>query len=131
MKAMTTVVFAVALVVCFLGCSDEDSTITGPMHSCAVGDTIRADLGSTYIISKEAGLSAGCMWEFERGFDEHYVELLEYTITYTNPGMEGAPSIQEWKYWARDRGTICCTMEYRCVWEDEPLQTQNFVVIIE
>ncbi len=131
MKSITTVVVTVALAVCFLGCSNEDSTITRPRYSCEAGDTIRVDPGSTYIISKEAGISAGCMWEFERGFDEHYVELLEYTVTNTNPGMEGAPFIQEWKYWARDLGTICCTMEYRCVWEDEPLQTQHIVVIIE
>ncbi|MCK4549281.1 MAG: protease inhibitor I42 family protein [Candidatus Krumholzibacteria bacterium] len=98
-----------------------------------VGDTITVGLGDTYTISLLAAFTAGFKWEFERGFDEKYVELESYEITDPDPESEldGKPMCQEWTYRAREEGTVCATLIYTRAWEDEPIETKNIIVIIE
>lgn len=128
------VLFLLALFVLLQsGCSDDDILIARPDFNCAVGDTLRVDLGATYTISLLAGISTGCRWEIIKGFDERYVELESYSIIDPDPDsdIDGAPMLQEWVYQAKRQGTVCCTLTYTCPWEVDPVLNKNIIVIIE
>jgi len=116
-----------------LGCSDDNILRAGFDRDCKVGDTLQVDLGASFTISLQAGLTSGCSWGFEKEFDERYVELQSYSIIDPDPGsqIDGGPMIQEWNFMTQRTGTICCTLLYSCVWEAESLNTKNIVLIIK
>jgi predicted secreted protein len=115
------------------GCSDENTIIAEPDHECAAGDTLRVNVGATYTISLLAGISAGCRWEVQKGFDERYVELESYSIVDPDPDSEidGKPMSQEWTYQAIEQGITCCMLKYTCASNIMLFSPKNIIVIIE
>jgi predicted secreted protein len=133
---MKTLGLVLAIVVCTFvqqSCGDDNAILGRPSCDCEAGDTVAVELGDTYTISLLAALSAGFKWEFERGFDERYVELESYEILDPHPesDLEGKPMCQEWTYRARKRGTVCAILIYTRAWEEEPVETKGIIVTIE
>lgn len=133
MKNLIVVLAIVACTFVHVGCGKDNTILATPNCDCELGDTLIVDLGDTYTISLLAAYTAGYKWEYEKGFDERYVELESYSLEAVDPDddREGVPLYQKWTYRAREKGTICATLIYTRAWEDEPLETKDVLVIIE
>ena len=133
MKTLSIVLAILACAFVLQSCSEETTIITRPSCNCEVGDTVTVELGDTYTISLLAAFTAGFKWEFERGFDERYVELESYDTLDPDPEshLVGKPMCQEWTYRTKEEGTVCATLIYIRAWEEEPIDTKDIIVIIE
>ncbi|MBN2072129.1 MAG: hypothetical protein JW814_11800 [Candidatus Krumholzibacteriota bacterium] len=119
-----------------LGCGEDNTIFDLPSCDCNVTDTVTVDLGATFTITLFAAYSVGEWWEFEKGFDDQYVELESYKlipVTPVDPNDDicGIAYYQNWKYRTRKQGVVCATLIYRCINEDRSQDEKNVLVIIE
>ena len=128
MKYSRAFLLIIFLVLNLLGCSDDSGHLAGPDGKVYLRDTLIVELGSSFTICKEAALTAGYMWEIEKGFNEHYIELVRYTVEDTDPAMDGSPFLQEWEYLTRNPGKISCALKYGRPWEED-VEIVNYILV--
>jgi len=115
------------------GCSGDNTINATADIEYEVGDTLYVELGESCTISLKACFTCGYSWAIVQKFHRKYIELESYNIVDFNPEveLEGEAKLQEWTYLTKEQGTVCCTLVYKRVWEEDPELIKKITVIIE
>lgn len=89
--------------------------------------------GNTFTIKLEQNPSTGYSWQFERPYNQSYLQLVEQKDLPRKALLPGAPVMHQWVFKALKPGTTLIVLEYIRPWDSirQNVRREEYKVVIK